>query len=102
MHYRYPSIDTISSINIPLLILHGTNDNMIPVSHGRDLFSSYMRNKTTCFLPQGQASRKCQTEEGSVSKYVEIDGADHHNLLYTTEWLKEVPRFINPINEHSV
>ncbi len=36
----YPSIDHIGKIKIPLLILHGTNDQLIPIEQGRQLFAA--------------------------------------------------------------
>ena len=107
MRYKYSSIDAIASIDVPILILHGTGDNMIPSSHGKDLFDAYMNKnfsqkscssnavvKGDC-VPSCNVSGSAAVCEPFLSKLVEIEGGDHHNLLYTRDWLLEVPRFIN-------
>ena len=37
---RFPNMSRIRSMNHPLLIIHGEDDNVIPVSHGRKLFAA--------------------------------------------------------------
>ena len=45
---KYPSKDRISNIKSPLLIIHSSNDEIIPYSHGQQLFET--ANKTKTFL----------------------------------------------------
>lgn len=42
---RYLSIDYIAAIDMPLLWLHGTADQVIPVSHGQRLFDTAVQPK---------------------------------------------------------
>jgi abhydrolase domain-containing protein 17 len=41
------SIDLISKVNCPVLVIHGTNDNIIPAWHGRALFAEARDPKTS-------------------------------------------------------
>lgn len=34
---RWPSIDRIANVDCPVVIFHGTDDQMVPVSHGKEL-----------------------------------------------------------------
>jgi len=53
-------IDKIKSINIPLLVIHGENDSLIPVSDGETLFNTCPSEKKT---------------------FVPIPGADHNTVM---------------------
>ena len=55
--------DYCSQIRIPTLIAHGTGDSVISIDSGRRLYAS---------LP-----------EDTVKRWLEIPGADHHNVLVT-------------------
>jgi abhydrolase domain-containing protein 17 len=37
---RYPNIDRVRDLQRPLLVIHGTADGVIPVSHGRKLYAA--------------------------------------------------------------
>ena len=48
---RFDSIDKISEVASPLLVIHGEKDNVIPVRHGRRLFAAAGDPKTAHFVP---------------------------------------------------
>ncbi|MBS1372316.1 MAG: alpha/beta hydrolase [Lentisphaeria bacterium] len=56
---RFPNIERIANIGMPLLIIHGTSDGIIPYSHGRKLFEA------------AKEPKKLHTAEG----------AGHNNIL---------------------
>lgn len=56
---RFDNLSRIAQINCPLLILHGTQDRLIPFWHAEALY---------------QAAR-------DPKRLVPIEGADHNNLL---------------------
>ena len=56
---RFPNIDRIANINMPLLIIHGTSDRIIPYSHGKKLFETAKEPK----------------------KLYTVEGAGHNNIL---------------------
>ena len=43
---HYPSIERITSVSSPLLIIHSQDDDVIPYAHGRRLFDTSTGNKT--------------------------------------------------------
>ncbi len=43
---RYPSIEKISNINSPLLVIHSTNDEIVPYKFGKELFNQAKEPKT--------------------------------------------------------
>jgi pimeloyl-ACP methyl ester carboxylesterase len=89
LYFRYPSIETIDKIEIPILVMHGTGDVMIPVTHGKRLFDAYVVGRRS----KGQCQDQC--EDGQLpSKYIEIEGAGHDDLFMTKEWMLEVPAFM--------
>ncbi len=57
---RFDSIKKISEVSSPVLVIHGENDHIIPVSHGRRLHEAANDPKSASFVP----------------------GAGHNDLLY--------------------
>ena len=55
---RFASIDKIASVDAPILMLHGSADNTVPIALGRRLFAA---------APKG-------------AKMIEIEGGSHSNL----------------------
>merc|ERR1719422_672398 len=55
------NIDKICKVRCPVFIIHGTRDEIVPCSHGQELYE------------------KCIMEGRNVDAYF-VDGADHNNL----------------------
>jgi fermentation-respiration switch protein FrsA (DUF1100 family) len=73
----FDNITKIENIKSPLLVIHGTSDNIIPYSMGREIF-----------------------DKAKVKKeFVKIDGADHNNLhdVYSQKYWPPIIQFINKI-----
>ena len=51
---KFRSIDRIASINAPLLVLHGTADNVIPVHHGKRLLDAAAEPKLSRWFEGGR------------------------------------------------
>lgn len=58
----FDNLAKIKKVNVPLLVIHGTHDNVIPFSHGKTLFE-----KANVF-PQ--------------NKFISVDGAGHNNIPF--------------------
>ena len=54
---RWPSIDRIARVRVPIIVFHGTADDMVPVAHGREL---------------AQAS--------TGARFIEIPGGGHNDI----------------------
>ncbi|QDU40778.1 Alpha/beta hydrolase family protein [Maioricimonas rarisocia] len=63
---RFDSRRRISRIDCPLLIIHGTRDRLIPITHGRELFRA---------APP-------RSFNGVPRRFVELPGAGHDNVMY--------------------
>ena len=50
MYDRFPSIDLIGRIQVPLLLIHGEADNIIPIRFGRRLFETAKEPKEAHFI----------------------------------------------------
>ena len=50
---RYMNIDKIAAIKAPLLIVHGTNDEVINIRFARNLYKSAVQPKTMVEIPDG-------------------------------------------------
>ncbi len=49
---RYASIDKIADIDAPLMVIHGTRDQIIPERFGREIFAAASEPKTALWLPK--------------------------------------------------
>ena len=69
----YRSIDLIRHIKAPLLVIHGTNDEIVPFAMGKKLFDAAPHPKKLFAVPKA-----------------------HHNDVYLTklEYLKEIEEFL--------
>jgi len=54
---RWPSIDRIPQVKVPVIVFHGTNDRMIPIEQGRELAAA-----------------------GSDARFIEILGGEHNEI----------------------
>lgn len=55
---RFDSIDRINEVTVPLLVVHGSNDNIVPISMGERLFAAAKAPK----------------------RFFRAEGGSHHNL----------------------
>ena len=53
MRDRFDSLKTITSIHMPLLIIHGERDTVVPFSEGKALYDA--ANQPKAFAPYPQA-----------------------------------------------
>lgn len=72
---RYPSIDTIRSLDIPVLIVAGSRDTIIPITQSRELYEAVPGPK----------------------RLVTIEGADHNDpaLSHGPRLIEEINRFLD-------
>ena len=64
---RYPSIERISEIDCPLLIVHGNSDTIVPFEHGQRLFEA------------APASAN-----GIAKQFVELHDTGHNDIMYVS------------------
>jgi pimeloyl-ACP methyl ester carboxylesterase len=69
----FPNIDKVPKINSPVLVIHGTEDEVIDISHGQAIHSS-CRNPVSPLW---------------------VEGAGHNDIELFKEYLERVKRFIN-------
>lgn len=89
---RYPSIDRIGNITCPLLHLHGTHDNIVPMNSGRQLFER---------APAASVS-------GIPKQFVELAESGHNDIFTTAtnEYSQAIREFVSQVltdtdqNEH--
>ena len=51
IHDRFDSLARIADIHLPLLLLHGEDDTVVPVKFGRQLFAAANEPKQAVFVP---------------------------------------------------
>lgn len=75
---RYKSIEKISSLNIPILFVHGDKDARIPIDHSKRLFQSANQPKD----------------------FYEVSGAGHVNLVLTggEQYTQKLREFISRLD----
>ncbi|MCH2048385.1 MAG: alpha/beta hydrolase [Trichodesmium sp. ALOHA_ZT_67] len=78
---RFPNIDKIKSINCPVLVMHGNADQVIPFSHGQQLFAIANQPKLSLW----------------------VDGAGHLNLLEIAgqKYVKVMGEFIRLVQNNN-
>ncbi|MDD3654563.1 MAG: alpha/beta fold hydrolase [Desulfotomaculaceae bacterium] len=78
--FNQECLDLVSEITIPALVIHGQEDNIVPVQEAKDLFEHL------------GASRK---------KLLLLPGADHNDLMYTgfRQYFEAIQEFITGISE---
>lgn len=70
MSDQYRSIDRIGSADVPLLILHGARDNLIPVAQARELYAAANEPKQLAILRNG--SHNDLFDHGAFDKVTEF------------------------------
>lgn len=50
----YPTIDRVGDLAVPLLIVHGERDELIPVEHGHRLYEAATEPKSLYLVPDGR------------------------------------------------
>ena len=89
----FPSIDRIDRVNCPLLSIHGTDDSIIPFSHGKRLFDLAKEPKQ--FVP---------VEGAGHNDFVDVMGLDDYHSTVTgfldrhMPGIKHVANPVNPVN----
>jgi fermentation-respiration switch protein FrsA (DUF1100 family) len=53
---QYRNLEHIKKVHVPLLIMHGARDRMIPVNQARHLYAEANEPKTLTILPRGDHS----------------------------------------------
>lgn len=64
---RYPSIDRVSAVTCPILIIHGRKDSVVPFEQGQRLF----------------AACPAESSAGVPKRFVDLSDADHNDVLQT-------------------
>ncbi len=50
---KFPNLRSIRKVQAPVLVIHGTHDRVIPVSHGRRLFAAAPAPKRALWVEAG-------------------------------------------------
>lgn len=53
LQFHFDNINKLDSISCPVLLIHGEQDTLIPVSHARNLYQAYSGKKKLVIIPQG-------------------------------------------------
>ena len=74
---RFAAVDQIQRIRVPLLVIAGANDRIVPIEHSRRLYDAANEPKTLVVIP----------------------GADHNDyeLLAGDEMIQAIVRFLEPL-----
>ena len=77
---RFPSVDRIEQVTCPLLHIHGTHDEIVPLSSGRQLF---------------ERARE-QSSSGVAKQFVELPDSSHNDIFTTAadEYMQAISEFL--------
>jgi fermentation-respiration switch protein FrsA (DUF1100 family) len=65
MSYTFPSYTFIASVRCPILIIHGTDDTVVPITSGKKLYDAASHDNAV---------------------FIEVEGAHHNNLIDFPEY----------------
>jgi pimeloyl-ACP methyl ester carboxylesterase len=74
---KYNSIAAVKNINCPVLLMHGSRDQIIPAEQGRQLAASFP----------------------APPHFIEIPSADHNSLMASPEVWQSIKAFIDRISD---
>ena len=72
---KYKSIDKINGLNIPMHVMHGKKDNIVPFKMGEEIFNKY---------------------SGSKSNY--FNDYDDHMMEFNNDLIQSIDKFIKSLN----
>ncbi|MCA9070616.1 MAG: alpha/beta hydrolase [Planctomycetaceae bacterium] len=80
---RFPSCETIGDVTCPVLVLHGTEDRIVPYELGQKLFAA---------VPESSAN-------DVPKQFITLEGADHNRLLdsHRNEFTQAVEQFLTSL-----
>jgi len=78
MHDRFESRDRIRDVHMPLLIIHGTRDSVVPFAQGRRLFD--MANDPKTFIAMPNSEHNTLTRDGAYPRYWAFLGLKEEDL----------------------
>lgn len=70
MHDQYPSLERIGRLTAPLLVLHGTQDQIVPYAMGRKVFEAATVPKTFVTIPDGDHTHNLEKAFRSFSDFL--------------------------------
>jgi fermentation-respiration switch protein FrsA (DUF1100 family) len=70
MQDQYPSLERISRLKAPLLVLHGTQDRMVPYEMGQRLFQAATVPKTFVTIPEGDHTHNLERAIAPLSHFL--------------------------------
>lgn len=84
MYERFPSVERISRVTCPILILHGQRDDIVPFELGEKLFAA---------APQ-------QSSQGIAKQLIPLETANHNDVLFAEgEKVRQgIRKFFDTIN----
>ena len=65
----WETLDYISSVQASLLILHGTDDKVIPIKHGQDVYSAAASSDKSIKIIKGASHHQLWSVEGQTAIY---------------------------------
>ncbi|WP_223033716.1 alpha/beta hydrolase [Hanstruepera marina] len=74
LSYTFPSYSFIASLKCPVLIVHGTEDRIVPISSGKKLY-------------------KASNIKNAI--FIKVDGANHHNLVDFPEYHQAIKSYLH-------
>lgn len=107
LQIRYPTIERIGNVTVPILIMHGEKDNKIPPDHSEKLFDVITKKRLE--IINAQVDKQSEDYKGDLStselqrhqnydfaevKHFPIPDADHGNVFHSPIWLRELAQFI--------
>jgi fermentation-respiration switch protein FrsA (DUF1100 family) len=71
MRDQFPSLERIARVQAPLLILHGTQDRMVPYEMGQKLFAAAKGPKTFVSIPDGDHTHNLEQAKGALADFLQ-------------------------------
>lgn len=73
LRYRFPTYEFLESVEVPIIIFHGTDDAVVPFSSGEKLFDSISHKK---------------------AEFIQVDGGHHNDLIQFKSYVNGIQRVL--------
>ncbi len=70
MHDQYPSLARVKRLTAPVLILHGTQDRLVPYEMGQKLYAAVPGRKVFVSVPQGDHTHNLEQAYAAVAQFL--------------------------------
>lgn len=91
----FPSIDKVSKITSPVLVIHGTEDEVIDFSHGLSIYEKCSKPVEPLWFVNPKFLLLLRKVLMNVSYSFRVEGAGHNDIELYNQYLDRLKKFVS-------